>query len=114
MIMKKFDTCHSENCQEYALYSQKTCALQCSNFHQYTISIRKMLEELRKIDSINLSGLTLDGIDMSQYQITGCRLSNIKLLNANLDGAKFSHTFLDFTTIANCSFQGIESINSIF
>ena len=106
--------CQHDGCAAYAVYRRTRCAAHCADRSAYQAEVTALLNGSRRLEGLNLAGVSCRGLDLRDRELIGCRFSGAVWDNVCLDGAHLHHSFLDFATLRDCSLRGVTATLSVF
>ena len=101
--------CAHEGCINRALFGRDTCYLHLEDKEGLTEEIRGLLERETVLRGMELSGLTLEDLDLSGKEFWFCNLSHCRMSRINITGAKFRLTYFDFSNFSECRWSEIDA-----
>ena len=103
--MYQQNPCVFDGCDQLAVSGAATCARHLDDGGLHLAETVRKLTGSDTITSLNLAGLSFDGLDLTGKRFFACSFAGSTLKNVSFAGSAFRMCFFDFSTIDSCNFS---------
>ncbi|MBN1518706.1 MAG: pentapeptide repeat-containing protein [Spirochaetales bacterium] len=107
--MYSFKRCSAPGCEATVLSGSEFCASHHPDPKAYAEDTLTRLAGTHTIKNENLSGLMLEGADLSGKRFYACSFARSALKNVTFAGSLFRMCFFDFCQADSCDFSGVDA-----
>jgi uncharacterized protein YjbI with pentapeptide repeats len=108
------NSCSVEGCPNKALYNRKSCFIHLKDKKEYQDEIKQLLSSEKELRDLELSGITLEDMELVDKEFWFCNLSHIRLSGVKIARTTFRLTYFDFADFTNCTWTELDARLTVF
>ena len=106
--------CIVDKCPNKALYDRDRCYPHLEDKAEYQNQIRELLARERVFRNLELSGITLEDMELVDKEFWFCNLSHVRFDRIRISHCTFRLTFFDFARLTNFKVKESDARLSVF